>query len=544
MSTAVEDISMSTATDNISVFEAVGPKMMGPSSSATAGMGRIGRAAHPFLEGEIRSIDLRFVPARENSYYARASHVALIGGMMGIREDDPQLRHSIALAREKGIELSYSIFGDPVPISQLTAGITAESRTGDRCFVVGTSVGGASVTITQVDGFPTKLSQTEAYIFLWANTDCSKELQVLLPGSQVNAESKDGRWLLYAAAPNPLPDGVLRKAKALPSVTKAIFSPPLLSLGYVPHTPLFTNYAELLKLSEETGKTIAELAIDYEVNRSGRTWQAIWDQMADYWQTMKDSARRGLEEDTVPVYGGGHENDGKKIMKAYKEGRTLGGSILPKAIAIAIAIKETAYGCNILVAAPTAGSAGMVPGCLLPVQEERKIPEEKMVEALFVAAAIGVVPYYYDVSFSGSFGGCQGEVGVGSAMTAGALVYLGGGDSDSIIQGATLALKNILGLLCDPIPGRAGIPCTKRNGIGVANSFSGADMALSGVRSFIPPDEVVASLAHLQKTIFQGPILKMKASGENVGAAWTPTGRKASVEGKEQVRGELLTKKK
>jgi len=534
---------MNTAMD-ISIFEVVGPKMMGPSSSATAGMSRIGRAARSFLEGDIRSIDLRFVPAWENCYYARASHVALIGGMLGIREDDPKLRDSLALAHEQGIGMTYSIFGDPVPLSLLTAGITAETKTGDGCYVVGTSVGGASVTINQVDGFPTALSETEAYVFVWANTDRSKDLQALLPRAQVHAESKDGRWLLYATAPNPLPDGILANARAMPDVTKATFFPPLLSLGYVPHTPLFTNFAQLLKLSEETGKSIAELAIDYEINRSGRTRQEIWDQMADYWQAMKESVRNGLEEDIVPVYGGGFENDGKKIMKAYREGKTLGGSILPKAIAIAIAVKETGYACNIVVATPTAGSCGIVPGCLLPVQEEHKLSEEKMVEALFVAAAMGVVPYYYNVSFSGSFGGCQGEVGVGSAMTAGALVYLGGGDSDSIIQGATLALKHILGLICDAIPGRAGIPCSKRGGIGVANAFAGADMALSGVRSFIPPDEVIASLAHLQKTIFQGPVLKMKASGENVGAAWTPTGRRAGVLQKEQVKGELLPKKK
>lgn len=181
-------------------------------------------------------------------------------------------------------------------------------------------------------------------------------------------------------------------------------------------------------------------------------------------------------------------------MKATLEGRTLGGPTLGKAIATALATMEHSLALGTIVAAPTGGSAGIVPGTLLTVQQERGYSDEQMIRALFVCCAPGIVMDYKGVSFSGSQGGCQAEVGVSSSMAAAGLVYLGGDNARQVTMGAALAMKNILGLICDPLKGCDEVPCIKRNGIGVANAFSGADMALAGIDSFIPPDEVVDAL--------------------------------------------------
>ena len=183
-------------------------------------------------------------------------------------------------------------------------------------------------------------------------------------------------------------------------------------------------------------------------------------------------------------------DSGKKLMDAVSKGKTAGGAVLGKAVARAIAAMETNACVGCVVAAPTAGSCGVIPGALITAVENAGANEEKAIDALLAAAIMGTL-IAMKASLSGSIGGCQAEIGVASAMGASALVQLLGGDSKQVAHGMALALKNILGLICDPVAGPVEIPCIKRNGIGVANAFAAADMALAGLESAIPPDEVI-----------------------------------------------------
>lgn len=302
----------------------------------------------------------------------------------------------------------------------------------------------------------------------------------------------------------------------------SFFVQAFMPLGYRPHKPLFTTFAQLTRLAQETGRDLADLVMDYEQNRSGRSRREIWEQMAGQWQIMKQAAQTGLTRPITPLYGYNDGRSGKKMMQAALEGKTMGGKTLGKAIATALATMEYALALGTIVAAPTGGSAGIVPGTLLTVQQERGYSDEQMVRALFACASAGIVMDYRGVSFSGAQGGCQAEVGVSSAMAAAALVYLGGGDTRRVTMGIALAMKNILGLICDPLKGCDEVPCIKRNGIGVANAFSGADMALSGIDSFIPPDEVVESLLKTQQVM---PVAMRGATELSCGACGTKTGR-------------------
>ena len=527
---------------DVSVFEIVGPKMMGPSSSGTAGMARLGSTAYKFLTGPLKSIDLRFVPSYCGHYYACRSHWALIGGLLGLAEDNPQLRYSMDMAKEQGIALTYSVFQDPAPAMPLTVQITAEQKNGEVHTLRGVSVGGGSIAIEMVDGFEVSPAATEAHLFVYAGKDVAEDLKAKLPGCPFDFDEQGGKYLFCVSIDAKKKEELEKLATAIDGVTRVQYVAPFIPLGYVPHEPLFTNYSDLIRLSRDTGKTVAELAIEYEMGRSGRTREEIWNDMADSLEVMKTSARACIEEPIEPLYGYEVGDCGKKMMKAYQEGRLLGGSILPKSIAIALGIMEYSMSCHCIIATPTGGSSGILPGCILPVAEARGYTDKQLIESLFVAAAMGVVMYYHNVSFSGSNGGCQGEVGVSSAMTAGALAYLGGGDAETICQACALAMKNILGLLCDPIEGCPEVPCIKRNGIGVGNAFSGCDMALSGVRSFIPPDEVIDSLAHSQEKLFRGPIREL-SNTEGIGAAWTPTA-KASVKRSQELCADILLPEK
>ena len=146
-----------------------------------------------------------------------------------------------------------------------------------------------------------------------------------------------------------------------------------------------------------------------------------------------------------------------------------------------------------IVAAPTAGACGVLPAVLVPCFRERGVPEETILEALYTAAGIGQV-IALRASISGAAGGCQAEIGSASAMAAGALVQLQGGDSEQIIHGAAIALKNLLGLVCDPVAGLVEIPCVKRNAAGAVIALSSADLALAGIRSRISPDQVIDAM--------------------------------------------------
>ena len=168
-----------------------------------------------------------------------------------------------------------------------------------------------------------------------------------------------------------------------------------------PSSPLFRTFEELMKLSEKTGKTVPELAIDYEMGRSGRSRDEIWDQMKQNLEYMRETVNTGLTDDIHTLFGFGTGCDGKKMMKAIADGKILGGSTLGRAIAKALATMEMDCSMNRVVAAPTGGSCGIVPGCILTVQEDRHCTDEELINSLFVAAAAGVCMYYHNASFSG-----------------------------------------------------------------------------------------------------------------------------------------------
>ena len=287
----------------------------------------------------------------------------------------------------------------------------------------------------------------------------------------------------------------------LQGVSKVFFVEPFLTFGYVPHEPLFRSFEDLMRISKETGKDIAEIAIDYEMDRSGRSREAIWDEMSRSLEYMRECVETGLKEDIVTRYGFGTGTAGKMMMQAIAEGKTLAGPTMGRAFAKALSVMAMDCAMNRLVAAPTGGSAGIVPGAIFTVQEDRGCSDEELVKSLFVAAACGVCMYWHGANFSGHRGGCQGEVGVSSAIAAAAICYLGGGDTEQCCHAMALALKNILGLVCDRIGGSSEVPCMTRNCMGVANAFSGCDMALAGIKSFICPDEVITALCNTQQLL-------------------------------------------
>ncbi|ATA59500.1 L-serine dehydratase alpha subunit [Geobacillus stearothermophilus] len=254
---------------------------------------------------------------------------------------------------------------------------------------------------------------------------------------------------------------------------------------------MFRNVAELVALAEKEQIKIAEVMIRQEVEVSGRSREEIMAQMERHLEVMERAVERGLQG--VVSRSGLTGGDAVRVQRYIEQGRFLSGETILDAVSKAMATNEVNAAMGVICATPTAGSAGVVPGTLFAVKERLNPTRKEMVEFLFTAGAFGYV-VANNASISGAAGGCQAEVGSAAGMAAAALVELAGGTPAQAAEAMAIALKNMLGLVCDPVAGLVEVPCVKRNAMGAANAMIAADMALAGVKSRIPCDEVIEAM--------------------------------------------------
>ncbi len=285
----------------------------------------------------------------------------------------------------------------------------------------------------------------------------------------------------------------------------------------------FRTLQDIVRLCEERKCSIAELMIVEQVKETGVSREQVVEQMTSYYEVMKEAVHRGIHEDTVSRSGltGG---DARRVYDYLNGGETAAGSHSTRAMSYALAVSEVNASMGRIIATPTAGSCGIIPGVFVSTQERFGWSDEQMVLGLFAAGAIGYV-IANNSSISGAEGGCQAEVGSAIGMAAGAVVELRDGTPQQAMHAVGLALKNTLGLICDPVAGLVEIPCIVRNGLGAVNALAAADMALAGVRSAIPSDEVVDVMLQVGRTMPSEH--RETARG---GLAQTPTGRKITEE--------------
>ncbi|WP_317367113.1 L-serine ammonia-lyase, iron-sulfur-dependent, subunit alpha [uncultured Tyzzerella sp.] len=278
------------------------------------------------------------------------------------------------------------------------------------------------------------------------------------------------------------------------------------------------NYAkELLDLCEKNNLPISEVMIRRELANTDTTREEIIQKMTKSLNIMKDAIKTPLET-TVKTMGGLIGGEEKKLIDRLKEGKTLSGSLTTKALAYALGVLEVNTSMGIIVAAPTAGAAGVLPGLLLALKEEFNLSDECVLNGLFNASAIGYL-LMRNASVAGAEAGCQAEVGSASAMAAAAAVEMMGGSPQQCMYAASTALQNLLGLVCDPVAGLVEVPCQARNGIGTTNALICAEMALAGISNIIPLDEMIECMYSVGKNMPSE--LRETALG---GCAKTPTG--------------------
>ncbi|MBU8728902.1 MULTISPECIES: L-serine ammonia-lyase, iron-sulfur-dependent, subunit alpha [Cytobacillus] len=291
---------------------------------------------------------------------------------------------------------------------------------------------------------------------------------------------------------------------------------------------MFRNVAELVELAENKGVKIAEIMIQQEIEVTGLTRDEIIAKMDRNLTVMEQAVERGLKGVTsVTGLTGG---DAVLLQKYIQSGKALSGNILLDAVSKAVATNEVNAAMGTICATPTAGSAGVVPGTLFAVKEVLNPTRMEMIEFLFTSAAFGFV-VANNASISGAAGGCQAEVGSASGMAAASIVEMAGGTPKQAAEAMAITLKNMLGLVCDPVAGLVEVPCVKRNAMGASNAMTAADMALAGITSRIPCDEVINAMFLIGQSMPSA--LRETAEG---GLAATPTGRRLQEEifGKKQ----------
>lgn len=251
----------------------------------------------------------------------------------------------------------------------------------------------------------------------------------------------------------------------------------------------FKKAAELLSLCKEYDKPISQIMMDRECEMTEKPLDEIRSRMAVSLQIMKDATKEAINQPSQSM-GGLIGGESRKLSDLQSSGKNIAGNLLSKAIAYSMGVLEVNASMGLIVAAPTAGSSGVIPGVLLALQEEYDFTDDQIIDALFTCSAIGYLAML-NATVAGAIGGCQAEIGVAAAMAAAAVVELMGGTPEQCTDAASTVLMNMLGLVCDPVGGLVEYPCQNRNASGASNAIVAAEISLAGIHQLIPLDEMM-----------------------------------------------------
>jgi len=479
-----------------SIFnDVIGPVMRGPSSSHSAAANRIGRLAGDLLGEPIRKVVVLYDPngSLVTTHHDQGSDLGLFSGLLGWTPEDERLPTYEAELKQRGIsvEIRYESYDAPHP-NFYRLELTGES--GRVAHLDAISTGGGMIELKAVDSVPLVAAGDLDLTLFWLEREPSEGEWVDHPATSV---AEEVRWhpgveggLLVFSSRGPLPDveGLEAGLGACRSRVLRAVLPVLSRKGMsVP----FETCGEMSALESFGSSSMAELAVQYEAERSGMTKDEVLAEMRGLSGIIRSAIETGL---------GGTEyadrllpSQSPGFSKADEEGRLIDADVNNRIIRYVSAIMEVKSSMGVIVAAPTAGSCGAMPGAVLAVADGMGASEEEITRALLIAGLIGVF-IARDATFAAEEGGCMAECGSGSAMAAAAMVFLAGGNNQQQLGAASMALQNNLGMICDPVANRVEAPCLGRNVMAATNALACANMALGGYDHLVPLDEVIIAM--------------------------------------------------
>lgn len=509
----------------LGIPDIVGPVMVGPSSSHTAGALRIAAMTRALLDRPPADVTFTLYGSFSRTYRGHGTDRALVAGLLGFAADDLRIRDSFRLAQEAGLSFRFEVDPRTKVRHPNTVDLRVTDVDGDVLEVRGESIGGGAARLVRVDGFEVDLTGEFSALIVY---QCDRPgtlgfLATTLGRHDINIGSvllfrnhRGGDAFNVLEVDNPVPQEVLDEIQADSRVSRVRLMPaadlaehgvegpgsddvaPVLAPAEAEARFRKVDYEDgtaLLAYAEAEGVTLGQAFLAREELRlamQGSRGDAGRPYLRRALDVMRESVRLPLAR-TPQTMGGLIGGEARRVDRMLTGGSGKDLDTYTCAAAYAMAVLETNASMGRIVAAPTAGSAGVVPGVLFALQEERALSDGELVDALATAAAVGYV-VTRNATVAGAEGGCQAEMGTASAMAAAAAVQLEGGTPRQALTAAAIALTNMLGLVCDPVGGLVEEPCQKRNASAAANALVSARMALAGVASTAPFDETVDAM--------------------------------------------------
>ena len=489
---------------NSSIFnDVLGPVMRGPSSSHTAASFRIAALGRSLLNSELRKAEFLF--DRKGSYgevfRQQGSDLAFAAGALGWEITDARFSDVLDIALVEGRIIDFQVGEIPGSDHPNEVLVTMTGEGGDKVQILARSVGGGAIEVRKLDGWPVLITGDAHDLFIVVDRKDQESLIADLKmciHEDLGLSLQKDRGVVHIHVPclHRIEKGILEKLQSSTGVRSVKAASPVVFI--CAGNPLFTSAEEMLKLSVETGSGLAEIALSYESKMLCLPKEEIWKEMSLRLEIMEEASRAGIENnpDGMKLL----RPSAGKIFRAERDGRLPVGGLHARAMARALAVMHVNGSKGVICAAPTAGSAGVIPGALLSLAEEKGFTREQKIRGLFTASAIGLI-VAIRATFAAEVAGCQAEIGVAGAMASAAVVELTGGSPQQALDAAGVFLQNSMGSICDPVQGFVEIPCHTRNGVAASSAFVCADMVTGGYSNPIPFDETVDAMYSVGKML-------------------------------------------
>ncbi len=486
-----------------SIFnDVIGPVMRGPSSSHCAAALRIGRMARDLMEGPIDEVLIEFDPngSLATTHASQGSDMGLFGGLLGWEATDARLVESPWAIHEAGVKIDIRVVDYQADHPNTYRLTLRNSR--ERHSLVAISTGGGMIEVTEIDGHRVSMAGDyfETLIYLDAGAgETYGYLKERVAADEMIALGNQEEQIIEVKAQRFVADTVLADLAAghrLRSVKK--IAPVLPVLSHQDMRVPFITCDEMFHYNEGKDLALWELAVCYESARGGVPHQEVIDKMKGIVGILQESTRQGIRGTTYADRILGHQSG--QFQNLMDQHRLLEGGLLNQIILHVTAMMEVKSSMGVIVAAPTAGSCGGLPGACLGAASALGLSAEDTTRAMLAAGMIGVF-VSARATLAAEVGGCQAECGTGSGMAAAALVTLAGGTTQQAVNASSIALQNVLGMICDPVAGRVEVPCLGKNIMAASNALACANLALADFDPVIPLDEVIETMDQVGKSI-------------------------------------------
>ena len=481
-----------------SIFnDVIGPVMRGPSSSHTAASWRVAMIAVQMLQGKLKEALVEFDKdgAWVTNYEAQGTVLGMNGGLLQIDMADDLMKQTNRIAAERGVQIGYEISSfenDHANSMQLT--LTSEQ--GDQVKVLAASLGGGSFEVQKIDECRVQIKGNYYELIIWIDDDVEDTLQALKPvEASFNVVESAAVKLAFFESPEPFSESLIDQIKQLDGVRKVSCIIPIMPVvaGREKKLP-FSSIESLIDYGQTECLSLGTLGLMYEQYQSGLTKEALKSKMKTIIEIIEGSITKGLagtryEDRILP-------QQSNLVAQAEKRKKILQGSIVNEIVANVAAIMESKSALEVIVANPTAGSCGTVGAALKAVSDEVEASMDDKIMAYYAAGLVGAY-FAMGPGFSAEEHGCQVECGASAGMAAAGIVELFQGDASQGLGAASMAIQNMIGLVCDPIADRVEAPCLGKNTSAAVNALSSATMAVSGFAHLIPLDQVLETVSRV-----------------------------------------------